>query len=97
MTEKTHPSRHQSAVKGSEDEDTAPDQVQFSRQALALKQAGASDTDQIGDTGGALHPKDPTASEGKGPMEDQARRVAPSGAFEDVGDLPSRERSRTRY
>ena len=64
---------------------------------LALKQAGEEGPNPMMEDGGALHPDDPDASEGKAPLADQKRRVAPSGAFEDVGDKPSRERSRTRY
>ncbi|TVP74220.1 MAG: hypothetical protein EA339_00890 [Rhodobacteraceae bacterium] len=75
----------------------APSQADLSRKALALKEAGESGPGPMTESGAPLHPDDPDASAGKGPLADQARRTAPSGALDHAGDLPSRERSRTRY
>lgn len=72
-------------------------QAELARKAAEMKAAGASGPSAKLEDGGPLHPKDPDASGGKADMADTARRVAPSGALEHAGDLPSRERSRTRY
>ncbi|MFN4155454.1 MAG: hypothetical protein ACK4HF_12445 [Paracoccaceae bacterium] len=74
----------------------APDQRELAENALALKQAGAAPSAMLED-GSPLHPQDPEADPGKGAMADQARNIAPSGALDHGGELPSRERSRTRY
>jgi hypothetical protein len=53
-----------------------------------------------GDTaedGRPLHTFDPDASDAKGTLNDTERRTAASGALDHAGDLPARERSRTRY
>ncbi|TVP74350.1 MAG: hypothetical protein EA339_00430 [Rhodobacteraceae bacterium] len=97
MAQAKNPPRDQTEAKKGGSDGAAPSQLELSRKALALKQAGAQDQNPMMETGGALHPHDPDASEGKGALADQGRHIAPSGAFEDVGELPSRERSRTRY
>ena len=85
------------AADDSAESDDKPTQHDLALKAMALKQAGEDGPNPMMEDGGALHPDDPDASEGKGPLADQKRRIAPSGALEDVGDKPSRERSRTRY
>jgi len=72
-------------------------QHDLAKKAMALKQAGATGPNPMTEDGGPIHPDDPDASEGKGALGDTARRTAPSGALDHAGELPSRERSRTRY
>lgn len=80
------------------DKDAAPaSQHDLAQKAMALKQAGETGPNPMTESGGPLHPDDPDASAGKGAMGDTARRGAPSGALDHAGELPSRERSRTRY
>lgn len=74
----------------------APTQRELAEKAAALKAKGAEQSTMLED-GGALHPKDVEADPGKGALADTARNIAPSGALDHAGDLPSRERSRTRY
>ncbi|WP_209427353.1 hypothetical protein [Pararhodobacter sp. SW119] len=78
-------------------EESASDQVKFAEKAQALKQEGATGPNEMMEEGAPLHPDDPDADTGKKGLSDTARRTAPSGAFDHAGDLPSRERSRTRY
>jgi hypothetical protein len=78
-------------------EDAKPSQHDLAVKAMALKQAGDKGPNEMTEDGGPLHPLDTDASDGKGNLSDTARRGAPSGAFEHAGELPSRERSRTRY
>lgn len=92
------------AARGSKDGDSAatqdnalPSQHDLALKATALKQAGDAGPNEMTEDGGPLHPHDPDASDGKGNLGDTARRGAPSGAFDHAGELPSRERSRTRY
>jgi len=86
-------------AEGTEDPDEAPEAAQheMAQKAMDMKQAGESGPNAMMEEGGALHPDDPDASAGKGNLAETARRKAPSGAFEHAGDLPARERSRTRY
>jgi hypothetical protein len=72
-------------------------QRELAEKAMRMKEAGEGGPSPMQEAGGPLHPDDPDASAGKGELADTARRTAPSGAFEHAGDLPSRERSRTRY
>ena len=75
------------------------DQATLARKALKMKRK-AEDADTratMTEDGGPLHPQDPDADKGKKALAQTARKIAPSGAFEHAGDLPSRERSRTRY
>lgn len=74
----------------------APSQAELAQKALAIKQA-ADDPSPMQEDGGPLHPNDPDADPGKKTMADTERRTAPSGALDHAGDLPARERSRTRY
>jgi hypothetical protein len=74
-----------------------PSQRDLAEKAMRMKQDGESGQNPMMEEGGALHPDDPDASAGKGNLDDTARRTAPSGALDHAGDLPSRERSRTRY
>jgi len=74
-----------------------PSQHDFAVKAMETKQAGAAGPSAMTEEGGPLHPDDPDASDGKAGLEQTARRMAPSGAFDHAGNLPSRERSRTRY
>ena len=62
-----------------------------------MKRAGEAGPNAMAEDGGPLHPDDPNASDGKADLEETARRTAPSGALDHAGELPSRERSRTRY
>ncbi|WP_322889164.1 MULTISPECIES: hypothetical protein [unclassified Yoonia] len=75
----------------------APTQHDLSQKALATKTENAASQNEMMEGGSALHPHDPDASSGKGDMADKARKTAPSGALDHAGELPSRERSRTRY
>lgn len=72
-------------------------QADLARKALAMKEAGEAGQNAKVEDGGPLHPRDPDASDGKADLAETARKIAPSGALEHAGDLPSRERSRTRY
>lgn len=78
-------------------EGDTPSQREFARKAMETKEAGAAGPSAMTEEGGPLHPDDPDASDGKAGLEQTARRTAPSGAFDHAGNLPSRERSRTRY
>lgn len=84
---------------GDDDADApeAPSQHDIALKAMALKKAGAAGPNPMLEDGGPLHPDDPEAGKGKGGLDDTARRTAPSGALDHAGELPSRERSRTRY
>lgn len=79
-----------------DDGDAAPSQAELSQQALDMKRAAETPASVEGE-GAPLHPNDPGADQGKKDLADTARRVAPSGAFDHAGDLPARERSRTRH
>lgn len=72
-------------------------QADLARKALDLKRAGEAGPNPMAETGGPLHPMDPDASSGKSGLAGTARNIAPSGALDHAGELPSRERSRTRY
>lgn len=92
------------AARGEKDEDepeteadAQPSQRELAQKAMAMKRAGRAEPNEMVEDGGPLHPHDPDASEGKANLADTARRTAPSGAFDHAGELPSRERSRTRY
>lgn len=74
----------------------APSQADLAQRAADLK-AQAARPDRMTEDGGALHPNDPDADPGKAGLADTGRRTNQSGAFEHVGEVPSRERSRTRY
>lgn len=73
-----------------------PTQVELAQKALAAKQAAERPSPMLED-GAPLHPNDPDADQGKKALADTARRIAPSGALDHVGELPARERSRTRH
>jgi hypothetical protein len=83
--------------KAAERDDALPSQHDLALKAMALKQAGDAGPSKMTEDGGPLHPLDPDASDGKGNLGDTERRTAPSGALDHAGELPSRERSRTRY
>ncbi len=76
--------------------DAAPSQRDLALKAKEMKRAGEAGPSEMTEDGGALHPDDPDASEGKAGMAETARRMAPSGAFDHAGNLPSRERPRPR-
>jgi len=78
-------------------ENAQPSQKELAEKAMRMKQEGESGQNAMMEDGGALHPDDPDASAGKANLGDTARRTAPSGALDHAGELPSRERSRTRY
>ncbi len=77
--------------------DAQPSQRELAEKAMAMKRAGQPEPSEMVEDGGALHPNDPDASEGKANLADTDRRTAASGALDHAGELPSRERSRTRY
>lgn len=77
--------------------DAQPSQHDLALKAMALKQAGDEGPNAMTEDGGPLHPNDPDASQGKAGLGGTARNIAPSGALDHAGELPSRERSRTRY
>lgn len=76
---------------------TPTTQRDLAEKSMAMKQAGAADPDPITADDGPPHPADPAADPGKAGLADTERRTAPSGALDHAGDLPSRERSRTRH
>ena len=65
--------------------------------AMAMKKAGAAGSNPMTADDGPPGPGDPDADDGKANLADTERRTAPSGALDHAGELPSRERSRTRY
>ncbi|WP_409700149.1 hypothetical protein [Yoonia sp.] len=67
------------------EEAKAPTQEDLSKAALALKEQNATPVS---------HPTDRTADTGMQNIEHKDQ--APSGALDDVGDKPARERSRER-
>ena len=71
-------------------------QRDLSERAMALKTQGDTAPPMTQD-GGPLHPDDQDADPGKGRLAEHQRKAAPSGALDHAGELPSRERSRTRY
>jgi hypothetical protein len=77
--------------------DNGPTQRELAENAMALKLASGNEPGKMTEDGGPLHPHDPDASAGKQALADTARNTAPSGALDHAGELPSRERSRTRY
>ncbi|WP_103334398.1 hypothetical protein [Pseudotabrizicola formosa] len=81
---------------GAAEAEAGESQADLAEKAMDLKQSGAQ-TNAMLEDGGPLHPEDPEADPGKGAMADKARNIAPSGALDHGGELPSRERSRTRY
>ncbi|MBM3606370.1 MAG: hypothetical protein FJX25_17095 [Alphaproteobacteria bacterium] len=78
------------------DVDSQPSQVELAQKAMELKQDGQTPNPMM-EEGAPLHPMDPDASSGKKGMAATERNTAPSGALDHAGDLPARERSRTRY
>lgn len=83
--------------KGEVEDSDAPTQEELSAKALESRQQAETEENEMMEDGGALHPNDPDASSGKQNLKDTARNTAPSGALDHAGELPSRERSRTRY
>ncbi|WP_304618286.1 hypothetical protein [Paracoccus sp. (in: a-proteobacteria)] len=79
-----------------QDRRNAPSQAELARKAQEMK-AGGPAPSAMAEDGSPLHPHDPDSSSGKAQMARTARNVAPSGALDHAGELPSRERSRTRY
>jgi hypothetical protein len=71
--------------------------VELAQKALAAKQSAADGPSEMREKGAPLHPNDPDADQGKRALAETERRTAPSGAFDHAGDLPARERSRTRH
>lgn len=88
--------RQRRADKGGDASGAAPSQSDLAERAMKLKTQGADPSAMLED-GRPLHPQDPDADPGKGALADKARNIAPSGALDHGGELPSRERSRTRY
>ncbi|MFN3971820.1 MAG: hypothetical protein ACK4L4_10630 [Gemmobacter sp.] len=80
-----------------DDAEAAPSQHDLATRAMALKAEGQAEPNAMMEDGGGLHPHDPDASTGKAGLEATVRKTAPSGALDHAGELPSRERSRTRY
>jgi hypothetical protein len=75
----------------------APCQRELAEKALRMKRAAEDAAHGITEEGAPLHPDDPDASDGKADLARTERRTAPSGALDHAGELPSRERLRTRY
>lgn len=84
-------------VEPATEDGTQPGQPELAAKAMEMKRAGQVEPNEMTEDGGSLRPDDPDASDGKANLKDTARRAAPSGALDHAGDLPSRERSRTRY
>ncbi len=82
---------------GSSEDAADPTQHALAEKAMEMKDADQAEPNQMTEDGGPLHPNDPDASPGKKDLENTARRTAPSGALDHAGELPARERSRTRY
>lgn len=78
-------------------DDAPPSRHDQALNAMALKEAGDTGSGKMSEDGGRLHRHDPGASDPTGNLGDTARHGAPSGALDHAGELPSRERSRTRY
>ncbi|MFU8863364.1 MAG: hypothetical protein ACNA7O_05575 [Rhodobacterales bacterium] len=83
--------------KGDAEDSDAPTQEELSAKALESKQQAETEENEMKEDGGALHPHDPDASSGKRDLKNTERNTAPAGALDHAGELPSRERSRTRY
>ena len=79
------------------DDDTSASQHDLAVKAMETKRANETAPSEMAEDGAPLHPEDPDARKGKAGLANTARRTAPSGALDHAGDLPSRERSRTRY
>lgn len=88
--------RRQSRSQDIAPENEDPSQADLAQKAMKLKEAN-SDQSEILEEGAPLHPNDPDADPGKEGMSATERRTAPSGALDHAGQLPARERSRTRY
>lgn len=71
-------------------------QTELAEKAMALKTEAEAPNPML-EKGGALHPNDPDADPGKKGLAQTERNTAPSGALDHAGDLPARERSRTRH
>lgn len=78
-----------------EESDGQETQAELTRKAQAMANEGRRDS-AMKEDGSALHPNDPDADPGKKGMAATARNIALSGALDHAGELPSRERSRTR-
>ena len=63
---------------------------------MEQKEASSEQNPMLED-GTPLHPNDPDADPGHKNLDTTSRNTAPSGALDHAGDLPARERSRTRY
>lgn len=79
-----------------EEADGQETQAELTRKAQAMANEGRRDS-AMKEDGAPLHPHDPDADPGKQAMAETARNTAPSGALDHAGELPSRERSRTRH
>lgn len=79
------------------EDDTPASQHDLAVKAMETKRANETAPSEMVEDGAPLHPDDPDASEGKAGLANTARHTAPSGALDHAGELPSRERSRTRY
>ena len=96
MTERQ--SRRDALVESPEgDDDTPASQHDLAVKAMETKRANATEPSEMTEDGAPLHPHDPDAGKGKAGLANTARHTAPSGALDHAGELPSRERSRTRY
>lgn len=71
-------------------------QADLAHKAMELKEANSKQSSMLED-GAPLHPNDPDADSGKKGLAATSRNTAPSGALDHAGELPARERSRTRY
>ena len=96
MAERDARGQKNDSASGTEDGEK-PSQHDLAVKAQDMKRTGQTGPNAMTEDGGPLHPDDPDASEGKASLKETDRRTAPSGALDHAGDLPSRERSRTRY
>lgn len=86
------------AARSADQADEAPHaQHAMAQKALETARTDAGDRSPMMEDGAPLHPRDPDARKGKANLQATARHAPPSGAFDHAGELPSRERSRTRY
>lgn len=70
----------------------AASQTELAEKAFDLKRQNNSPS-AMKEDGGPLHPDDPEADPGGKHLENTGRNTAPSGALDEAGSLPARERS----
>lgn len=88
--------RREGKTGGKAAHEDSPSQADLARNAMGLKETNSKQSAML-EGGAPLHPNDPDADSGKKDLAATSRNIAPSGALDHAGDLPARERSRTRY